>query len=103
MKKKTRKQEQEAKAREKVARNREITPGSRRKSKTSEWTDRFIVQQSSIGNLYKKHLADALNAQNAVKFSTSSIQKRLGENGIHWRRKARKSFVSEKNRLGRFS
>ena len=130
MERKTRKQQQEAKARNKVARNHEIlgmlkagvsanriakefglsyagakkicaklksngdchrTPGSGRKRKTSERSDRFIVRQSKIGTPTKKELADALQDQNGVKVSTSTIQRRLRENGIHWRKKAKKS------------
>ena len=142
MERKTRKQQQEAKARNKVARNHEIlgmlkagvsanriakefglsyagakkicaklksngdchrTPGSGRKRKTSERSDRFIVRQSKIGTPNKKELADALQDQNGVKVSTSTIQRRLRENGIHWRKQAKKSFVSEKNRLRRLA
>ena len=74
-------------------------PASGRKHKTDERTDRYIVWQSKIGTPTKKHLADSLKAQTGVKFSTSTIQRRLCENGIHWRKKIRKYFVSEKNRL----
>ena len=79
------------------------TPGSGRKRKTSERTDRFIVRQSKIGTPTKKHLAHSLKAQTGVKVSTSTIQRRLRENGIHWRKKTRRSFVSEKNRLKRLA
>ena len=142
MERKKRKEEQEAKARKKVARNHEIlgmlkasvsanqiakefglsyagakkicarlkssgdchrTPGSGRKRKTSERTVRFIVRQSKIGTPTKKHLADSLKAQTGVKVSTSTIQRRLRENRIHWRKKTRKSIVSEKNRQKRLA
>ena len=119
------KQQQEVKARKKVARNNEVlgmlktgvsanqianefdfsyagakicaklklsgdchrNPGSGRKRKTSERTDRYIVRQSKIGTPTKKHLADSLKAQTGVKVSTSTTQRRLRENGIHWRKK----------------
>ena len=45
-------------------------PGSKRKRKTSEHTDRYIVWQSKIGTPTKKHLADSLKAQTGVKVST---------------------------------
>ena len=142
MKRKSKKQEQEAKAWKKVARKHELpwmlkagvsankiakdfglsyagakkicarlkssgdchrTHGSGRKRKTSERTDQFIVRQSKIGTPTKKHLADSLEAQTGIKVSTSTIQRRLLENGIHWRKKTRKSFVSEKNRPKRLA
>ena len=79
------------------------TPGSGRKRKTSERTDRFIVRQSEIGTPTKKHLADSLEAQTGINASKSTIQRRLRENGMQWSKKTRKSFVSEKNRLKRLA
>jgi transposase len=79
------------------------TPGSGRKCKTNERSDHFVVRRSKIGTPTKKELTDALQAQNGIKVSTSTNQRRLRENGMHWRKKAKKSFVSEKNRLKRLA
>ena len=58
-------------------------PGSGRKRKTSERTDRYIARQFKIGTPAKKHLADTLKAQTGVNVSTSTIQRRRRKNEIH--------------------
>ena len=78
-------------------------PGSGRKRKTSERSDRFIARQSKLGTPTKKQLARDLEIQTGVKVSSKTIQRRLREKGIHWRKKLKKPFVSEKNRAKRLA
>ena len=51
----------------------------------------------------EKPLADNLEAQTGVKASSKTIQCHLQEKGIKWRRKFKKLYMSEKNRLLRLS
>ena len=60
------------------------TPGSVKKRKSSERTERYIVRQSKIGTPTKRHLVDLLKARTGVNVSTSAIQRRFRENGMHW-------------------
>ena len=62
------------------------TPGSGRKRKTSDRSDRCIVKHSKIETPTKKQLANELEAHIGVKVFTSTIQRRLREKGINWRK-----------------
>ena len=73
------------------------TPGSRRKRKTSERSDRFIVSKSKLGAPTEKQPTRDLEAQTGVKVLSKTIQRRLREKGIHWRKKSKKPFLSDKN------
>ena len=55
-----------------------------------------MAKHSKIGTLTKKQLANELG-HIGVKVSTSTIQQRLREKGIHQRKKSKKAFESEKN------
>ena len=79
------------------------SPGSGRKRKTSERSDRFIVKCSKAGTPTKKEIAYQLKAQTGDKVSCKTIQRRLKEKGLAWRKKSKKPYVSEKNRLLRLS
>ena len=79
--------------------NCDPTPGSGRNRKTIHRSDRFIVKRSRAGTPTKKQLAGELEAQTGIKVSTTTIKRRLREKGIMWRKKFKKSFVSEKNCL----
>ena len=77
------------------------TPGSGRKRKTTERSDRFIAKCSKSGTPTKKQITNELKHQTGVEVSTKTIQRRLREKGIHWRKKSKKPYVSEKNRVAR--
>ena len=77
------------------------TPGSGRKRKTTERSDRFIAKSSKSGTPTKKEIRNELKNQTSVEVSTKTIQRRLREKGITWRKKSKKPYVSEKNRIAR--
>ena len=77
------------------------TPGSGRKRKTTERSDRFIAKSSKSGTPTKKENTNELKNQTGVEVSTKTIQRRLREKGITWRKKSKKPFVSKKNRIAR--
>ena len=58
------------------------SPGSGRKRKTTEHSDRFIVKSSKAGTLTKKEIADELKAQTGDKVSSKTIPCRLKEKGL---------------------
>ena len=47
----------------------------------------------------KKEIADELKAQTGDKVSSKTIQRRLKEKRLAWRKKSKKPYVSEKNRV----
>ena len=75
------------------------SPGSGRKRKTTERSDRFIVKCSKAGTPTKNEMADELKAQTGDKVSSKTIQRRLKEKRLAWRKKSKKPYVSEKNRV----
>lgn len=75
------------------------TPGSRRKRKTTDRSDRFIVKRSKAGTPTKKQQTGEVEAQTGVKVSPRTIHRRLKEKGINWRKKSKKLYVREKNCL----
>ena len=77
------------------------TPGSGRKRKTTERSDRFTAKSSKSGTPTKKEITNELKNQTGVEVSTKTIQRRLKEKGITWRKKSKKPYVSKKNRIAR--
>ena len=73
-------------------------PGSGRKRKTTERSDRFIAKCSKSRTPSKKKNANELRTPTAVKVSTKTVQRRLKEKGITWQKKSKKLYASEKNR-----
>ena len=51
----------------------------------------------------KKEIADELKAQTGDKVSSKTIQRNLKEKRLAWRKKSKKPYVSEKNRVLRLS
>ena len=78
-------------------------PGPGRKRKTTERSDSFIAKSSKSGTPTKKEITNELKNQTGVEVSTKTIQRRLREKGITWRKRSKKSYVtvSEKNRIAR--
>ena len=69
------------------------THGSGRKRKTTERSDRFIAKCSKSGTPSKKEIANELRTQTGVEVSTKTIQRRLREKGITWRKESKKPYV----------
>ena len=76
-------------------------PGSGRKRKTTERSDRFITKSSKSGIPTKKEITKELKNQTGVEVSTKTTQRRLREKDITRRKKSKKPYVSEKNRIAR--
>ena len=77
------------------------TPGSGRKRKTTERSDRFTAKSSKSGTPIKKEITNELKNQTGVEVSTKTIQRRLKEKGITWQKKSKKPYVGKKNRFAR--
>lgn len=87
----------------KVSGSCDRSPGSGRKRKTTERSDRFIVKCAKADNPTKKAIADQLLAQTGAKVCVKTIQRRLKQKGLAWRKKSKKPYVGEKNRVLRLS
>ena len=72
------------------------TPGSARKRKKTERSDRFIAKSSKSGTPTKKEITNESKNQTGVEVSIKTIQRRLREKGITWRKKSKKPYVSER-------
>ena len=79
------------------------TPGSGCKRKTTERSDRFIVKCAKAGTLTKVEIVNELKNQTNVKVCSKTIQRRLKEKGLIWKKKCKKPYVSEKNRKARLA
>ena len=67
---------------------------------TTDRSDRIIIKTSKSGTPTKHQLADKLEAQTGVKFSTKTINYLLKEREFKWRKKKlEKPFGCEKNHL----
>ena len=83
------------------------TPGSGCKRKTTERSDRFIFKCANAGTLTKAEIVNELKNQTNVKVCSKTIQHRLKEKGLIWKKKCKKKckkpYVSEKNRKARLA
>ena len=61
----------------------------------------LLLNPRSQAPQLRKKIRNELKNQTGVEVSTKTIQRRLREKGIEWRKKSKKPYVSEKNWIAR--